>query len=305
VGQVDLDKVRKVVVFLPPTMGDCVNHLATLRWLRDGLPGREIYVSCGGLGFEVLRTWPVEGVTLIERENKLKHAWLIWRLSADMAFFPYVQNGMLRLARWSGMRWLVGLKGGKHDDWFTESVNRVAGEHQVLDLCRRLFGAVGIECGSAEFGVSAPGICDEVRRMGLMTGASRPDKQWSIEKFKSVAVEMRQRGFSVVNLGGIYECHALGDHADEDGTVQNFGFLTRENDLWPGMNYVQNCEVIVTNDTGLMHLAGAMGTPVVGIFMVESPEEYYPPGEGHELLRGDVSVEDVLAAVDRILERTK
>ena len=52
-----------------------------------------------------------------------------------------------------------------------------------------------------------------------------------------------------------------------------------------------------------MHLSGAVGTPVVGIFMVESPDEYCPPGEGHELLRGDVLVEEVLAAVDRILER--
>lgn len=302
-GQVDLNQVRKVVIFLPPTLGDCVNHLATLRWLRDGLPGREIYVSVGGLGLEVLRTWPIEGVTLVERDDKLKHAWWLWRLRADLAFFPYVQNWGVRFSRWLGVRWLVGLGGGKHDEMLDICLPRVTGEHQVLDVCRRLFGAVGIECGDVLIEVSAPGMGDEVRRAGLMTGASRKHKQWPIEKFEVVAVALRERGFSVVNLGGINEWDALGDFADEDGTVQNFGFLTLANELWPGFNFIQSCEVIVTNDTGLMHLAGAMGTPVVGIFMVESPDEYYPPGTGHELLVGDVSVDEVLAAVDRILER--
>ena len=48
------------------------------------------------------------------------------------------------------------------------------------------------------------------------------------------------------------------------------------------------CDVVLANDTGPMHVASAVGTPVVGIFGSTSPDLTAPglPGEGtHQLLR--------------------
>ncbi|MFM9872740.1 MAG: glycosyltransferase family 9 protein [Fimbriimonadaceae bacterium] len=286
--------MRKVVVFLPPTMGDCVNHLATLRWLRDGLPGREIVAVSSGLGLEILRTWSIEGIEVWDRNGLW---WKLLRGRFDLGLFPYVQNKMVRLARLAGVRHLVGLRGGKHDDWFAAGVDKVAGEHQVLDLCRRLFGELGFECGTAEWdtdGLVQLGIYH--KGAGFMTGASRPDKKWPEEKFRFVAQSMKGRGYLIYNFGG----------QEEDGALDGIEDIDFAEGIWSFDETAEKLmamDILVTNDTGLMHLAGAVGTPVVGIFMVESPEEYFPPGDGHELLRGDVSVEDVLAAVDRILER--
>lgn len=274
-------------------MGDCVNHLATLRWLRDGLPGREIVAVSSGLGLEILRTWPVEGVEIWDRKRLW---WRLLRGRFDLGLFPYVQNKMVRVARLARVRWLAGLRGGKHDEWFVTGVDRVAGEHQVLDLCRRLFGELGVECGEAEWRLGGYSLeqshCECVA--GFMTGASRPDKCWERSKFVAVAASLSERGFGNWNFGTSNEFAALGGNETLElaDSVLDFGETAEK---------LAMLDVLVTNDTGLMHLAGAVGTPVVGIFMVESPEEYYPPGAGHELLVGDVSVEEVLVAVDRIL----
>jgi heptosyltransferase-2 len=86
------------------------------------------------------------------------------------------------------------------------------------------------------------------------------------------------------------------------------------------------CHVVLTNDTGSMHLAAAVGTPTVVPFASTSPEltgPAWPVGRGHELLRGQapcapcfrracpidfrcmtsISVESVVKAILRLSRR--
>ena len=47
--------------------------------------------------------------------------------------------------------------------------------------------------------------------------------------------------------------------------------------------------VLLTNDSGPMQMAAALGTPVVGVFTCTSPEISGPPGDRHELVATGVS----------------
>ena len=47
-----------------------------------------------------------------------------------------------------------------------------------------------------------------------------------------------------------------------------------------GAKLLQGARLLVTNDTGLMHLAGAVGTPVVGVYGALTPVTHFPPGDG-------------------------
>lgn len=49
------------------------------------------------------------------------------------------------------------------------------------------------------------------------------------------------------------------------------------------------CRLLVTNDTGTMHIAAAVGTRTVAIFGPTDPRATAPLGKGHELIREDVS----------------
>ena len=69
------------------------------------------------------------------------------------------------------------------------------------------------------------------------------------------------------------------------------------------------CALFVGNDSGLMHLAAAAGTPTLGLFGPTSAAEYAPAGpRGAAVLSKsdrmeDLSVETTLAAATRLIDR--
>jgi ADP-heptose:LPS heptosyltransferase len=52
---------------------------------------------------------------------------------------------------------------------------------------------------------------------------------------------------------------------------------------------LSSAHVVLTNDSGPMHMAAALGTPVVGIFTCTSPVRSGPPGERHQLVSTNLS----------------
>ena len=74
--------------------------------------------------------------------------------------------------------------------------------------------------------------------------------------------------------------------------IQNskFKILAGKTSLRELMSLLKLCRVLLTNDTGPMHVAAALGTPVVAIFGSTSPELTGPgfPNElRHQILKSD------------------
>lgn len=51
---------------------------------------------------------------------------------------------------------------------------------------------------------------------------------------------------------------------------------------------IKRCQLFVTNDSGLMHVATAMGVPTVSLFGPSDPKRNAPYGEGHTVIRADL-----------------
>ena len=54
------------------------------------------------------------------------------------------------------------------------------------------------------------------------------------------------------------------------------------------MGVVGRCRAFVTNDSGAMHLAAALGVPVTAVFGSTDERETAPAGDGHAVLTADV-----------------
>jgi heptosyltransferase-2 len=116
--------------------------------------------------------------------------------------------------------------------------------------------------------------------IALAPGASHPTKRWPPLKFAQAGAELAGAGMKAVVLGGGGDREAAGEVADELGrrgvaAVDLAGRLS----LIESAAVLRRARVLVTNDSGLMHVAAALKVPVVAVFGPTSRElGFYPLG---------------------------
>ena len=146
-----------------------------------------------------------------------------------------------------------------------------------------------IEAARKKFGLEK--IAQPV--FGLNPGAEYgPAKRWPVERFIAAAKEIQQRtNCAWILFGGKGDLQLCGRIESETKNsklkIQNLCGKTSLREL---MALMKICRVVLTNDTGPMHVAAALGTPVVVPFGSTSPELTGPglPGdERNHLLKSD------------------
>jgi heptosyltransferase-2 len=111
--------------------------------------------------------------------------------------------------------------------------------------------------------------------VGIMPGAEYgPAKQWPIEYYAELAKRLAQQGLQVWQFGSEKE-RPLGDKIARlsQGATINLCGKTRLEDV---IDLVSLTQYVITNDSGLMHVAAAVDIPVVAIYGSSTPS-YTPP----------------------------
>jgi heptosyltransferase-1 len=163
-------------------------------------------------------------------------------------------------------------------------------------------------------------------RVVLNLGASKPEKLWPAASFGALAGILANEGVACVLTGG------RGDRATADTVLRAAGAVAAPLDLVGHTDLIElagvlvKADLVVTADTGPMHMAVALGTPVVAVFGPGDAQRtgpYGAPGVGagngpHVVLReppwdgqhlpsastAAVTVEAVLGEVRSRLRRT-
>lgn len=111
--------------------------------------------------------------------------------------------------------------------------------------------------------------------IAFMPGAEYgPAKQWPIDYYGELAMKLIAEGYAVWVLGSKKE-QTIGDTiARQSGAgVRNLCGATQLSDT---IDLLALCRAAVSNDSGLMHIAAAVGTPLVAIYGSSTPA-YTPP----------------------------
>jgi lipopolysaccharide heptosyltransferase II len=127
--------------------------------------------------------------------------------------------------------------------------------------------------------LSAHGIAPGAGFVSMCPGSSKnwPSKQWSTHRFAEIVDFVHQKyRLPTVLIGASFEvdlCDEVAGQASVD--VAN---LAGETSVPETAAILQRSSVLVTNDTGPLHLATAVGTPVVAIFGPTNEKKWGPRG---------------------------
>ena len=113
------------------------------------------------------------------------------------------------------------------------------------------------------------------RLVGLFPGANAPARRWPLERYAELARSRVERGDRVVVIGGPGEREDTARLAAAAPGVIDLGGRTGIEDLAAVLSVL---DLLVTNDTGPMHLAGAVGTPTVSLWGSSDPDEVRQTG---------------------------
>ncbi len=106
-----------------------------------------------------------------------------------------------------------------------------------------------------------------------------PAKSWFPERFRELAERLKKRGIQIAVFGAEREKEVSRWIAE--GTGVSFAGWTSIGDL---MSIFPHLDVLITNDSGPMHLANALGIPVVALFGPTDPELTRPYNPGYVLI---------------------
>lgn len=161
-----------------------------------------------------------------------------------------------------------------------------AGEHEVTRWCRLLDHA-GIPADPAQLELRPPPGPVPAGAAGatlLHPGAASPARRWPLDRWAQVALAERSLGRRVVITGSADERALCLELARRAGLGPD-AVLAGRTDLGELARAVAAADRVACGDTGVAHLASALGTPSVVLFGPTSPATWGPPSRArHRVL---------------------
>ncbi|WBA08796.1 lipopolysaccharide heptosyltransferase II [Salinivibrio kushneri] len=113
--------------------------------------------------------------------------------------------------------------------------------------------------------------------IGLCPGAEfGPAKKWPEQHYAEVARQAHQHGYQIWLFGSAKDVETCEKIAALAENAPNIHVLAGKTNLIEAVDLLGTCQTVVSNDSGLMHIAAAVNCQVIAIYGSTSPD-YTPP----------------------------
>ena len=319
------------------SLGDIIHAIPAVAALRAALPSAQIdwlvdprYVELVQLVTAVNHVVPIDPragmIRLFATLSELRRR----KYKVAIDFQGLIKSATM--ARMAGAERLLGFPQAELREkaaraFYTDSPETVRATH-VVHKNLELVAALGIETGEPAFPLNVPrtpAVEQVEARFGgapfalINPGAAWPNKRWPPERYGAVAAAVRERfGWPSLVLWGPREQGLATAVVDASNGAAVLAPPTSIVDLF---GIAKAARVAISGDTGPLHIAGAVSTPLVAIFGPTKAERNGPwsPGDvvvarterceclyQRECRRGapcidEIAVDEVTAALDRRL----
>lgn len=306
----------KFLIIKPSSLGDIIHGLQVVQSLRDQLPGADI-------------TWVVSKpfLGLVEACDTVDRCLVFDRKGGISAFFRLLKE--IRKERYDVVMDMQGLARSGLMTFFSKAKLKLGrsdaregagvachmraplpeagnGSHAV-DILAAFLPLIGLEAVSSQnltFSKKTPWEAPWGAEKALMLfpNSRREEKEWPY--FSELVERLLQEGFSAPIAWAGQEPLPVLEHWPKD----RFFDLIGKTSLAALPDVITSAKLVVSNDSGPMHLAAAQGVPVLALFGPTPPACYgpYPLGiPNHAVLQapgGDLSELSVETVANKIVE---
>jgi lipopolysaccharide heptosyltransferase I len=278
---------QRIALIKPSALGDIIHGLPVLTALRQRFPRAHITWIVNRAYEPLLRGHPDLDATMPFDRAAARKGWApalgeyrrFWKECRQQQFDLVIDlQGLLRsglMAVASGAQRRVGLSTAREGaTWFYTDVVKVADFNAVhaVDRCWLIAAELGVGAEPKQFRLPAF-AAERAWALGLLQGKPRPwialgagsrwiTKRWPPEHFAALLRRIEQRlGGTVVCVGSREEVE-LGQAATA-GLAMPVIDLAGKTSLPELAGMLGTCDLMLANDTGPLHLATALGRPVV------------------------------------------
>ena len=288
----------KILFITANRVGDAVLTTGLLAWLEQHYSTARFTIACGPYGADLFRAMPRLEKLIVMKKKKYNGHWLdLWKqcVGTKWDIIVDLRNSIVsRLLR--------------TDQRFTHK--RGSGNHKVEDNAALL----GLTPPPNPYIWLTPEAVREAEKylptnqpiLALGPAANWPPKQWPIEHFIALVR-------ALTSPGNLLEDAAIMVIADNHERAQIAPLLQAIPDnrridiigqnLQTAAACLKRASLYIGNDSGLMHLSAALGTPTLGMFGPGYPEIYRPWGKHCAYICTPESREELLAKLPNISAR--
>ena len=129
-------------------------------------------------------------------------------------------------------------------------------------------------------------VSESSPRIALLPFSRWPSKNWPLMSFARIGRELQENSGASIYIMGSSGEHSPGAEMEKalSGRVIN---LVGKTTLPQMAGLLREMDLVIANDSGPMHLAAVMGTPVLAMYGPSDPVRTGPPpGSRHRILRG-------------------
>jgi ADP-heptose:LPS heptosyltransferase len=349
-GRLDYN-AKNILIFRTGNLGDTFCTIPTIRAIKKRFPdSRLIFMTAekipnlphpievlnGLIKVDEIFTYDPSSLKNLKYisnfRNRLKNKRIdlvVYLGQSSVSLFRYIRD--LFFFKLGGCRSVCGFQWTKHRIFPLAQRNYRRFDKEVERLMKLLtplgvYSEVSWEITEVPLSFNWPttAVLDSRPVVAIHPTAKFPVKQWPFERFIEVVRVLREKYNAFIVVVGAEEAEKEGKLISEtlEKDVLNLAGKTTFLEL---AEVLRRCDFLISNDSGPIHVAAAVRTPVVGIYSARDyPECWYPWGEIHRVIRKDmdcqiclktecttmdciknISVKEVLQASDEILEEVK
>lgn len=298
---------ERILIIKPSSLGDVVHALPVLNLMRRRWPAAHIAwlvsPACAGI---VEGLPQLDEVILFERK-RFASAWRSLRIFGEIIRFAHELRrrdfdlvvdlqGLFRsgLMSWqTGASRRIGFANAREGAWafYTQRVD--VPEVQVHAVDRYLKVAAALGCGDSPAEFTFP-VYEEHRQQAqslvegvgpyavLMPGTNWVTKRWPAEYFEALVGPLRERlGLASLLAGGP-------DAVELSAKIPSAVSLAGRTSLPQLVAVLEGASLVIANDSGPMHIAAALGRPLVTMFGPTNPARTGPYGRPDGMVRVEI-----------------